>query len=97
MWDTSGQLLYRPLIPSYIIYANCTMIIFDVFSKDSFENIKVWEKLSYSNTKKDSFTFLVGNKIGLNYREVTEVEARQLAKKMGMLYFEVSAKTGQNI
>jgi hypothetical protein len=25
------------------------------------------------------------------------VEARQLAKKMGMLYFELSAKTGQNI
>ena len=39
----------------------------------------------------------MGNKIDLKYREVTEVEANQLAKKMGMPYVEVSAKTGQNI
>jgi len=39
----------------------------------------------------------VGNKIDLKYREVTEVEAKQFAKKMGMIYFEISAKTGQNI
>jgi hypothetical protein len=39
----------------------------------------------------------VGNKIDLNYREVTEVEARNIAMKLGMLYYEVSAKISQKI
>ena len=39
----------------------------------------------------------MGNKIDLKYREVTEVEAKQIGKNFGFLYFEVSAKTGQNI
>ena len=39
----------------------------------------------------------MGNKIDSKYREVTEVEAKKFSKKMGMIYFEVSAKTGQNI
>jgi len=45
----------------------------------------------------EEIVFLVGNKIDLKYREVTEIEAKQLAKKFDFLYFELSAKTGQNI
>jgi GTPase SAR1 family protein len=41
------------------------MIVFDVSSKDSFENIKACEKIFYQNTRNESFAFLVGNKIDL--------------------------------
>jgi hypothetical protein len=50
------------------------MIIFDVSSKSSLENIKVWEKIS--NTINESFAFLIGNKIDQNERGVTDVETR---------------------
>ena len=39
----------------------------------------------------------MGNKVDLKNREITELEAKQLGKKFGFLYFEVSAKTGHNI
>ena len=57
----------------------------------------MWENFLYQNKKEDALAVLVGNKIDLKYREVTEIKAKQLSKKMGMLYFEISAKTGQNV
>ena len=41
---------------------------------------------------------LVGNKCDLSQnREVNEEEGREFAEKHGMLFFETSAKTGQNV
>ena len=57
----------------------------------------MWGKTFYQNKSEDALAVLVGNKIDLNCREVTEVKAKQLSKKMGMFYFEISAKTGENI
>ena len=40
---------------------------------------------------------LVGNKLDVEKREVTEQEARALANTWGVPYAEMSAKTGQNV
>ena len=40
---------------------------------------------------------LVGNKIDLERREVETKEGEELAKKEGLLFFECSAKTNENI
>ena len=41
---------------------------------------------------------LVGNKCDLEEnREVTEEEGKEFAERHGMLFFETSAKTGQNV
>ena len=45
----------------------------------------------------EGFAFLIGNKIDLEYREVTQEEAKQKADELGIPYYELSAKTGQNI
>jgi len=95
--DTSGQQRFRTLISNFIRDANCTLIIFDVTSTNILEEIEMWNHLSFQDRKNEGLNFLVGNKIDLKGREVTEVQAKQLAKKWGMFYFEVSAKTGQNI
>ena len=73
------------------------MIIIDVTSKSSLNSAEAWLSLYNDNKTGEGFTFLVGNKIDLEYREVTQEEAQEKAKEMGIPYFEVSAKTGANI
>ncbi len=45
----------------------------------------------------EGFIFLIGNKIDEQYREVTEQEGEKKAEELGLPYFEISAKTGQNV
>jgi len=50
------------------------------------------------NKTGEGFTLLIGNKIDLkDVREVTAEEGRQKAKELGVIYYEVSAKTGENL
>ena len=50
------------------------------------------------NKTGEGFTLLIGNKIDLNgQREVSEEEGKIKAKELGVIYYEVSAKTGVNL
>ena len=40
---------------------------------------------------------MIGNKIDLEDRQVTQEQAQEKAKELGVLYMEVSAKSGLNI
>jgi Ras-related protein Rab-5C len=40
---------------------------------------------------------LVGNKADTTDRKVTEEEVKAMVEEKGLLYFETSAKTGQNV
>ena len=75
------------------------LIVFDVNDKNSFENIGddfIENYLLYSSNE-NHFLYIVGNKTDLGKRQVTEQEGRDLAEDYDSKYFEVSAKTGQNI
>ena len=71
LWDTAGQERFRSLIPNYLKDAKCAMIIIDVTSKTSLNNADSWLSLYNDNKTGEGFAFLVGNKIDLEYREVT--------------------------
>ena len=45
----------------------------------------------------EGFVFLVGNKVDLDYREVTGEMGLQKAKELGIPYLEVSAKSGKHL
>lgn len=76
LWDTAGQERFRSLIPNYLKDAKCAMIIIDVTSKTSLNNADSWLSLYNDNKTVEGFAFLVGNKIDLEYREVTPEEAQ---------------------
>lgn len=57
----------------------------------------MWANLFNENKGGEGFVFVVGNKIDLQNREVSETEAREYCEKMGAPYFEISAKTGDNV
>ena len=96
MWDTAGQEKYKGLIPSYVHNSSIVFLIYDVTSKSSFDNIPIW--IDFIKDKEKNITLvLCGNKIDLENREVTKEVGEALAKKEGIPFFEVSAKTGDEI
>ena len=96
IWDSAGQERYKALIPSYVRGAAMIFIVYDISDRNSFKNITVWISFIKSVNKDSSILVLVGNKTDLK-REISQNEAKELAKKENMIFFEVSAKNGDNI
>ena len=96
MWDSAGLERYRALIPSYVRGASIIFIVYEISSKDSFNNLNTWINFIKQVNTDNSMIVLCGNKTDLQ-RKVTTQEGQILANKEKMLFFEVSAKTGTNI
>ena len=95
MWDTAGQEKYKGLIPSYVRNSSIVFLVYDISSKSSFDNIPNWIK--FIKSIENTTLILCGNKIDLDKREVKKEEGEELAKKESISFFEVSAKTEENI
>ena len=96
MWDSAGLERYRALIPSYVRGASIIFIIYDVSSKDTFNNLSTWINFIKQVNTDNSMMILCGNKTDLE-RRITTQEGKNLANKEQMMFFEVSAKNGENV
>ena len=98
IWDTAGQENFRSITRSYYKNSACALIVYDITNRISFENLSNWIDDCKNSSPKTVFLVLIGNKCDLeNNREISEEEGREFAEKNGMLFFETSAKTGQNV
>ena len=98
IWDTAGQENFRSITRAYYKNSACALIVYDISRRASFESISAWIEDCKNSSPKTVFMVLVGNKSDLeDKREVMEEEGRELAEKNGMMFFETSAKTGQNV
>ena len=98
IWDTAGQENFKSITRSYYKNSACALIVYDITRRVSFENISDWIEDCKNSSPKTVFMVLVGNKCDLEEnREVTEEEGKEFAERHGMLFFETSAKTGQNV
>ncbi len=92
IWDSAGQENYRSITRAYYRNTICTLLVYDVTSRKSFDDVKVWfdEAKTYGN--ENMYFVLVGNKCELEgNREVAASEGERLARENGMLFFETSA------
>ena len=96
MWDSAGLERYRALIPSYVRGASIIFIIYEISSKETFNNLSTWINFIKQVNTDNSMIVLCGNKTDLQ-RKVTTQEGKMLANKEQMMFFEVSAKNGENI
>ncbi len=96
IWDSAGQERYKALIPSYVRGAAIIFIIYDLSDNNSFQNLEKWINFIKQINTDESLIILCGNKNDLE-RKVTYKDGYELAHKNGMMFFETSAKTGNNI
>ncbi|OHT07485.1 Ras-related protein RABF1 [Tritrichomonas foetus] len=97
-WDTAGAEQYRALTPIYFKEAGAAMIVFDITSRQSFEEVKSFDEILKNNALEVP-TYLVGNKNDRDEsRQVTLKEGSDMANQIGAeMYIETSALTGENI
>ena len=96
MWDSAGLERYRALIPSYVRGASVIFIIYDVSTKETFNNLITWINFIRQVNTDNAMIVLCGNKTDLK-RKVTLQEGKDLANKEKMMFFEVSARNGDNV
>ena len=83
---------------SYYRGANGFIFVYDVTNRASFESVKRWRDNIGLEMLRQSSLVLVGNKADLEgKREVSEEEGKEMGEKLGMRFFEVSAKVGVNV
>ena len=98
LYDTAGQEKFKSLIPMYIRDANIIIVVYDISSKDTFLHTEHWVNETRDLKREDAIFVLVGNKIDLeDKRAVQKNEAEEFARQKGFLFYEVSAKTGEQV
>ena len=98
IWDTAGQENYRSITRAYYKNSVCAILVYDITNRDSFEHISSWVEDCLAQSPKTVFMVLVGNKSDLSEkRKVSIEEGQQMAKNNNMIFFEASAKTGDNV
>ena len=100
IWDIGGQERFRFLNRSFYKGANGALLVFDLTREHTYIETKRWLSDMRSIMKDKIPVVLIGNKLDL-IPEIGEVVDRndtlKFAKKENLLYFETSAKTGDNV
>jgi small GTP-binding protein len=98
LWDTSRHEIYRHMIPTCCSGADAVLLVFDLASRASFEEMDWLMEYVRPELPQSVTMMLIGNMADLEAeRKIPEEEARAYADKNGMKYFETSAWTRANV
>ncbi|KAK3058075.1 GTP-binding protein of the rab/ypt [Extremus antarcticus] len=102
IWDTAGQERYKSLAPMYYRNANCAVVVYDITQASSLDKAKSWVKELQRQANENIIIALAGNKSDLvaeqpDKRAVPTADAEAYARESGLLFFETSAKTAENV
>ena len=86
------------MFSSYYRGENVTLVVFDITNHNSFDSLPSWIENYYKNGPEQKNIILIGNKKDMvDERQVTQEEAGLFSETNNMIYFETSAKDGDNI
>ena len=96
IWDTSGQEKYRTITPLYYHNADIIILVFDLSSHHSFNDITYWiSEIKKQTPIKDEQIFIVGNKKDIV--EFSSLDDYVYKLYAHYKYFKISAKTNEGI
>ncbi|XP_018617452.1 ras-related protein Rab-37 isoform X4 [Scleropages formosus] len=80
------------------VSALALLLLYDITSKSSFDNIRAWLTEIHEYAQKDVVIMLLGNKSDMVHeRVIKQEEGQKLAREYGVPFMETSAKTGVNV
>lgn len=102
IWDTAGEERFHSVGAAFYRGTDACLLVYDITQPETFKRVGVWldDLLSKAGvTNPDTFPIMLfGNKIDLiDQRAVATDEAQQWADSKKCGFFEVSAKTQENV
>jgi small GTP-binding protein len=98
IWDTAGQERFRSIAKAYFRSALGVILVFDLSSRQSFDELTHWLGDIHSLCDPNAEVTLVGNKSDLgDVRMVSPTETEAFANLHHLTYLETSALAGDNV
>ena len=98
LWEMTANERFITMNNNFFRKCDCALFVYQINEKDSFKSIPDWIVECENNAEKEVLKVLVGNKCDLeNERQVSREEGEEFAEKNKMLFYEASAKTGNNV
>lgn len=98
VWDTAGQEKFRTITSSYYRGAHGVALVFDLTDRSSFNDIRQWNQELKRYCCEGVDRILIGAKSDLSETRVIDAqEGWDLARELGVAYFELSSKTGTGV
>ena len=98
LWDTAGQDRFKSLPRKYYQNADGILLFFDINNKETFDNVSSWmDEIKDCSNSSETTIYLIGNKIDLNQRCISKIDAEKKASNYKIKYFEMSCKLNMNI
>ena len=98
IYDTAGQERFKSISHSYIKKANGILLMYEISSQESFNNIERWMETIKENSENKMIIVLIGTKCDLTVeRVISKEKVEELAQKYGIHFFETSSKDNINI
>mmetsp|Transcript_14390 Transcript_14390/g.24149 ORF Transcript_14390/g.24149 Transcript_14390/m.24149 type:complete len:231 (+) Transcript_14390:133-825(+) len=100
IWDIGGQSIGSKMIHNYIYGAQAVLLVYDVTSYESFQNLEDWYRLVTRTFQRETMPYvaLVANKSDLNHMRAVRQDAHnQFADENDMFGFGMSAKSGDQV
>ncbi|KAJ9537936.1 hypothetical protein OSB04_030669 [Centaurea solstitialis] len=98
IWDTCGIERYRKITSAYYRGSVGALLVYDMTSHITFENVKRWLKDVRDHTDSKIVIMLVGNKADLHHlRAVSTEDATTFAEKEKIYFMETSAVEALNV
>jgi GTPase SAR1 family protein len=91
VFEASGATQYQNNV-AYYRGASVAVFVFDLTNRDSFEHIATWNE-KFELERPGIVKMLVGTKSGSVSRTVGKDEALELARQLGMTYWDVDSET----
>lgn len=96
-WDMSGDDSYFEVRNEFYGDTDGFLMVFDVTQRDSFTRLSQWVDEAKRYGADLSIAVVCGNKADGGKTVVSNDEGQAFAKKLGIPYFDTSAKSGKNV
>ena len=96
-WDLSGDDSYFEVRNEFYSDSDGFLLVFDLTDRNSYNQLGRWIEEGRRYGADFSSGIICGNKSDLSKIVISNEEANTFAKRLGMYYFDVSAKNGQKV